>query len=405
MRRLDSAAATRETLALCHGASYLDLVESEIGAGRRMLSTGDTHVGPQSLEAARAAAGAVCAAVDAVAAGEVEQAFCALRPPGHHARPAQGMGFCVFNNVAVAARHAMRRHGLERVLIADWDVHHGNGTQDIFYRDPDVLFFSTHQSPWYPGTGAAGETGDGAGAGTTINCPFPSGSGRSEVLGAFRDLLLPAAEAFRPDLVMVSAGFDSRLGDPLGQFRLLDEDFREMTLLLRGGGRAARGRTPRLRAGRRLQPEGPRRRRGQPRRGPARVGVRARRAPSVHADGDDPRRGDRRVARVLELQVHAATDERHLQHGAAPARPAHGHRDGIGAEQRMARNPDLPLPDPQLVMPVGGLDQHATALPEGRETQAALDFRPHDVPADLFRESAQRGAQARSRPAGSLRPA
>ena len=233
MRRLDSAAATRETLALCHGASYLDLVESEIGAGRRMLSTGDTHVGPQSLEAARAAAGAVCAAVDAVAAGEVEQAFCALRPPGHHARPAQGMGFCVFNNVAVAARHAMRRHGLERILIADWDVHHGNGTQDIFYRDPDVLFFSTHQSPWYPGTGAAGETGDGAGAGTTINCPFPSGSGRSEVLGAFRDLLLPAAEAFRPDLVMVSAGFDSRLGDPLGQFRLLDEDFREMTLLLR----------------------------------------------------------------------------------------------------------------------------------------------------------------------------
>lgn len=233
MKRLQAGEADTDTLRLCHGSAYIDLVEREIGSGRRMLSTGDTHVGPSSLAAALAATGAVCAAVDTVVAGEADQAFCALRPPGHHARPDHGMGFCIFNNVAVAARHAIRRHGLGRVLIADWDVHHGNGTQDIFYSDPDVLFFSTHQSPWYPGTGDAEETGDGAGAGTTINCPFPAGSGRKQILGAFRDRLMPAADAFRPDLVMVSAGFDSRLGDPLGQFRLEDEDFREMTLLLR----------------------------------------------------------------------------------------------------------------------------------------------------------------------------
>ncbi len=230
---LPSEPAEQDTLQLCHEPAYIRLAEREIRDGNRILSTGDTHVSPGSLRAALAAAGAVCGAVDAVAGGEADQAFCALRPPGHHARPAQGMGFCVFNNIALGARHALQRHGLERVLIADWDVHHGNGTQDIFYEDPAVLFFSTHQSPWYPGTGMANETGSGAGEGTTINCPLPAGAGRDEVLGAFRERLLPAAGAFRPELVLVSAGFDSRLGDPLGRFRLLDEDFREMTMLLR----------------------------------------------------------------------------------------------------------------------------------------------------------------------------
>ena len=233
MQAVQSDPAELATLRLCHGERYIALAQREITGGRRLLSTGDTHVSAGSLGAAVAAVGAVCRAVDAVADGETEQAFCALRPPGHHARPNQGMGFCVFNNVAIAARHAIRRRGFERVLIADWDVHHGNGTQDIFYEDPDVLFFSTHQSPWYPGTGAASETGEGPGRGTTINCPFPAQSGRREILGAFRDRLRPAAEEFRPDLVMVSAGFDSRLGDPLGRFRLVDDDFREMTMLLR----------------------------------------------------------------------------------------------------------------------------------------------------------------------------
>jgi len=232
MRSVDSEEAGFDTLRLCHGADYIELVEREISAGNRMLSTGDTHVGRGSLSAARMAVGAVCSAVDSVLTGPVKQAFCALRPPGHHARPKQGMGFCVFNNVAIGARHAIERHGLQRVLIVDWDVHHGNGTQDIFYEDPSVLFFSTHQSPWYPGTGMRDETGEGAGADTTINCPFPAHTGREEIFGAFRDRLLPAAEAFTPQLVMISAGFDSRLGDPLGQFRLADGDFAELTKML-----------------------------------------------------------------------------------------------------------------------------------------------------------------------------
>ena len=232
MQSLDCDEAGFDTLRLCHGAGYIELVEREIGAGNRMLSTGDTHVARGSLSAARMAVGAVCSAVDSVLTGPVKQAFCALRPPGHHARPEQGMGFCIFNNVAIGARHAIERHGLQRVLIVDWDVHHGNGTQDIFYEDPSVLFFSTHQSPWYPGTGMRDETGAGAGADTTINCPFPAHTGREQILGAFRDRLLPAAAAFAPELVMISAGFDSRLGDPLGQFRLADGDFAELTRLL-----------------------------------------------------------------------------------------------------------------------------------------------------------------------------
>jgi acetoin utilization deacetylase AcuC-like enzyme len=224
--------ATDDELALAHTRSYIELVEREVAYDRGQLSTGDTAIGKHSSAAARIAVGCALQAVDAVVAGEVANAFCAVRPPGHHASANRGMGFCLFNTVAVAARYAQHRYGIERVLIADWDVHHGNGTQDIFYSDGSVLFFGTHQAPWYPGTGAPSETGEAAGAGKTINCPFGAGAGRIEIVGAFRDVLLPAADAFRPELVLISAGFDSRLGDPLGQFRLTDDDFSELTRLM-----------------------------------------------------------------------------------------------------------------------------------------------------------------------------
>jgi acetoin utilization deacetylase AcuC-like enzyme len=225
-------AATVDELAACHTREYIRLVEAEVAQGARVLSTGDTDICPDSLEVARAAAGGAFQAVDAVMEGRAQNAFCVVRPPGHHASADRGMGFCIFNNVALAARYAQRRHGVERVLIADWDVHHGNGTQDIFYADGSVFFFSTHQHPWYPGTGHAEETGEGAGRGSTLNCPFPAGSGRAEIMGAFQRKLLPAAADFKPDLVLISAGFDSRAGDPLGGFTLSDGDFADLTALL-----------------------------------------------------------------------------------------------------------------------------------------------------------------------------
>lgn len=234
LHRLPSRSATDDELALAHTPAYIELVEREVSQGRTQLSTGDTDLCEHSAAVARLAAGSVLQAVDAVLNGEVTNAFCIVRPPGHHATPDRGMGFCLFNNVAIAARYAQQRFSAKRVLIADWDVHHGNGTQDIFYRDGSVLFFSTHQSPWYPGTGSASEQGEGAGAGKTLNCPLPAGSGRDEIIGAFESILLPAAEDFKPDLILLSAGFDSRVGDPLGQFRLTDQDFADLTRLMTG---------------------------------------------------------------------------------------------------------------------------------------------------------------------------
>jgi acetoin utilization deacetylase AcuC-like enzyme len=231
-RRLPSYTASDVELALVHRPEYIALVDREVRQGRMELSTGDTTIGEGSLEAARAAAGSVIAAVDAVFERNVTNAFCLVRPPGHHASETRGMGFCLFNNIAIGARRAQKRFGAERVLIADWDVHHGNGTQDIFYQDGSVLFFSTHQYPWYPGTGAVSERGDGAGLGCTLNAPLPAGSGRKEVFEAFTGLLRPAAEKFRPDLILISAGFDSRIGDPLGQFLLTDADFQDLTVML-----------------------------------------------------------------------------------------------------------------------------------------------------------------------------
>jgi acetoin utilization deacetylase AcuC-like enzyme len=230
--QLESRQANEDELALVHTRPYIELVTHEVAEGRGELSTGDTTVSEASLKCALAAAGCALSAVDAVFSRRVQNAFCLTRPPGHHAESSRGMGFCLFNNVAIAARYAQRRYGIKRVLIADWDVHHGNGTQEIFYRDPSVLYFSTHQSPWYPGTGEASETGAGDAQGLTINCPFPAGSGAAEITSAFRDRLFPAAAEFAADLVLISAGFDARIDDPLGRFTLGDRDFAELTNML-----------------------------------------------------------------------------------------------------------------------------------------------------------------------------
>ena len=230
--RISSRSATDDELALCHGRRYIELVKREVAAGGHTLSTGDTNIGERSLEVALKAVGGVLNVVDAVFTRKAKNAFCVVRPPGHHATPDRGMGFCIFNNVAIATRYAQKKYGIGKALIVDWDVHHGNGTQDIFYRDGSVFYFSTHQWPWYPGTGAAEETGEGAGKGTTLNVPAPAGSGRREIVGAFQNKLLPAIREFKPDVALISSGFDSRLGDPLGQFTLSDHDFADLTKLM-----------------------------------------------------------------------------------------------------------------------------------------------------------------------------
>ena len=223
------------SLELVHQPQYLRLARREIEQGQRTLSTGDTNVSSDSWDVALRATGGALHAVDHVFSPRGSHAFCLSRPPGHHATPNKGMGFCIFNHAAVAARYAQQRHGAGKILIVDWDVHHGNGTQDIFYEDDSVFFLSTHQAPWYPGTGRTEETGTGNGLGYTLNCPFPAGSGRKEILElAFAEKLSTKMSGFKPELIIISAGFDSRKGDPLGQFNLTDEDFFDLTKLVMG---------------------------------------------------------------------------------------------------------------------------------------------------------------------------
>ena len=205
--------ATREQLGRVHTTAYLDHLFSLRGQSA-WLDVDTTAVSPGSIEAAEAAAGLAIAAVEAVFDQSAESAFALVRPPGHHAESVRARGFCLFNNVAVAASHAMTLPGCERVLIIDWDAHHGNGTQEIFHADPDVMFFDIHRAaPFYPGTGHLEEVGVGMGEGTTINVPLPGGSGDLAFLAAIDDILAPAAAWFRPDLILVSAGFDAHWND------------------------------------------------------------------------------------------------------------------------------------------------------------------------------------------------
>jgi acetoin utilization deacetylase AcuC-like enzyme len=214
-----------------HDRSYLQKLEMACRRGDLTLDAEDTYLNRNSYTIALLSAGGAIAGAEAVASGRARRAFCAVRPPGHHADRSNGMGFCLINNIAVAARYLQARHGIARILIVDWDVHHGNGTQSIFLEDPSVFFFSIHEHPsfLYPGTGRRWETGKGAGEGTTLNAPMAPGSGDAEYRMAFEQILRPAAEAFRPEFILVSAGFDAHREDPLADMQLTAEGFGLMT--------------------------------------------------------------------------------------------------------------------------------------------------------------------------------
>ncbi|MBI3603569.1 MAG: histone deacetylase, partial [Nitrospirae bacterium] len=221
--------ASDEWITLVHTPSYLADIKARAPVSGHVALDPDTALSPGSLPAAYLAAGGALVALDAIMAGLVQNAFCAVRPPGHHAERDRAMGFCFFNNVAIAARYGQRRHGLDRVLIVDWDVHHGNGTQHAFYDDPSVLFFSTHQYPHYPGTGRATERGEGAGEGSTINVPMSAGQGDEDYREVFERVLVPAADQFKPDLVLISAGFDAHRDDPLAGMGLTEDGYETLS--------------------------------------------------------------------------------------------------------------------------------------------------------------------------------
>lgn len=221
--------APRGDIQAAHSPQLYKHVERVVSEGTGYLDA-DTVVSMRSFDAARHAAGAPCQAIDLIMKGEVNNAFVPVRPPGHHATEERAMGFCLFNNVAVAARYAQQHYPeIDRVAIIDWDVHHGNGTQGIFYDDPSVYFFSSHQYPWYPGTGTRGEKGTGRGLGYTLNLPLRAATPATEQKRAFEAALEDMSASFNPDLIIISAGFDSHAGDPLGQLLLKDNDFVAMT--------------------------------------------------------------------------------------------------------------------------------------------------------------------------------
>ncbi|MDQ2971745.1 MAG: histone deacetylase family protein [Pseudomonadota bacterium] len=221
LQRIEAPRATREQLLRVHDVAYVDRIFDASPRQGLVHLDPDTGMSPGSLESALRAAGAACAAVDAVMTNALPRAFCAVRPPGHHATRDAAMGFCLFNSVAAGAAHAMEIYGLGRVAIVDFDVHHGNGTQDIFWNDPRVLYVSSHQMPLYPGTGAENERG----AGNIVNAPLPPDSGSREFRAAWDDTLSAAIDAFRPQLLLISAGFDAHRLDPLAQLQLETDDY------------------------------------------------------------------------------------------------------------------------------------------------------------------------------------
>lgn len=225
--------ASEEWILKVHSSQHWKFVKESCLRGIEVLDQGDTLICAKSYDVALLAVGGVLAGVDAVMTGILRNVFCAVRPPGHHAESNAVMGFCLFNNVAIAARYAQQKYGAEKIAIVDWDVHHGNGTQEIFYEDPSIFYISTHQYPFYPGTGARTENGTGRGKGFTLNCPMRSGSEEREYLETFTKEIIPALDGYRPDLIILSAGFDAHKDDPLANINLTEGTFGKLTILMR----------------------------------------------------------------------------------------------------------------------------------------------------------------------------
>ncbi len=225
--------ASAEEIALVHDKQYISHIQEAAQRGGGWLDA-DTVTSPDSYQAAIYAAGGVIKATEMVMDGEVNSAFALVRPPGHHALAYQAMGFCLFNNVAIAAKYALAKYKLERIMIIDFDVHHGNGTQETFYDDPQVLYLSTHEYPFYPGTGGTGETGSGAGEGTTVNIPLPAGCGDNEYLSVFEQIATPVAKRFNPGLILVSAGYDTHWADGLALMQVSVSGFARMVAIIKG---------------------------------------------------------------------------------------------------------------------------------------------------------------------------
>ena len=242
IEQVEARPATAEELTRVHAEKYFDEVQSTRDRSAYAFDA-DTHTSPRSFDTACLAAGGLLALLDEVMGGRIENGFAFVRPPGHHAERARAMGFCLFNNVAVGAAYLRARYHLERVAVVDWDVHHGNGTQHTFEDDPHVLFISTHQYPFYPGTGAADEIGTKEGVGFTVNVPFPAGFGDAEYLEAFHSVIEPVLDQYAPEFILISAGFDPHVDDPLGGMHVTEAGFAAMArCLLRRARQSARGR-------------------------------------------------------------------------------------------------------------------------------------------------------------------
>ncbi|MBU3758949.1 MAG: histone deacetylase [Candidatus Omnitrophica bacterium] len=243
LKLLKPRIAEEEWILSTHTREYAERVRAGCAAGQTALDTPDVGISADSFNTARLAAGGALTIADAVMSGDLHNGFALIRPPGHHAESERAMGFCLFNNAAILARYLQKRHGLGKILILDWDVHHGNGTQHAFEEDPSVYYMSLHQYPFYPGTGGPYETGRGRGEGSTLNCPMGAGARDEDYEEAFRTRILPQAEAFRPEAVLISAGFDAHEADPLGSICLTTEFFGWMTeRMMEVAGRFAGGR-------------------------------------------------------------------------------------------------------------------------------------------------------------------